>query len=119
MTDRETPLPEANVLKDLDKYAVVQLKKFLKERGVRSSGKKSELLDLARLYYNSTVLHVGSFKALPDRDGVIFSDPTLKWQDVRNPSDVHLPKVRDLQVQYYSFLTCRKCECDCPISRTI
>jgi hypothetical protein len=44
---------DVNCNDDLTKLTVAQLKAFLKARGVRQTGKKAELLQLAQLYFTT------------------------------------------------------------------
>jgi hypothetical protein len=72
---------------DLDKFTVIQLKQFLKDRGLRSSGRKSELLKLAKLYANSPVLR--GIEAESEED--IFASDELVWREVTSHSQIAIP----------------------------
>jgi hypothetical protein len=77
-------------LGDLEKLTVAELKVFLKERGVRSSGKKCQLLELAKLYYNSPVLRSNATELnTTERD--IFANDALVWEKLDSSSQVTLP----------------------------
>jgi hypothetical protein len=74
---------------------VVQLKQFLKARNVRSSGKKIELVKLAKLYYNSPVLRVSQGDS---RETDTLGDASLAWKEVTSHADVSIPAAFSIEV---------------------
>jgi hypothetical protein len=79
---------------DLGMLTVVQLKQFLKARNVRSSGKKIELVKLAKLYYSSPVLRVSEC----DRGTDTFWDTSLAWKEVTSHAEVTIPRPFSIEV---------------------
>jgi hypothetical protein len=77
------------------KLTVQQLKEFLKARGVRSSGKKCELVKLATLYAKSPVLRAK--ESQPGRSD-IFANSELVWQEVTHHSQVSVPSAFSIDV---------------------
>jgi hypothetical protein len=75
--DKDLGLPQ---VADLVKLTVPVLKQFLKVRGVRSSGKKSELVKLATLYYLTPILRTEPSA----NESSIFTSCSLVWEEVKH-----------------------------------
>jgi hypothetical protein len=80
---------------ELNKLTVAQLKQFLKARSVRTTGKKEDLLKLARLYFDTPVLQANdSDKTESD----IFANTSLVWQPVNSSSKIAIPSSFSIDV---------------------
>jgi hypothetical protein len=87
--DKDLGLPQ---VADLVKLTVPVLKQFLKVRGVRSSGKKSELVKLATLYYLTPILRTEPSA----NESSIFTSCSLVWEEVKHR--VHIPSSFSIEV---------------------
>jgi hypothetical protein len=79
---------------DLDMFNVIQLKQFLKSRGLRSSGRKNELLKLAKLYASSPVLRGIEEEIEED----IFASDQLVWREITSHSQISIPSSFSIDV---------------------
>jgi hypothetical protein len=70
-------------LSDLTKLTVAELKLFLKARNLRSTGRKADLLKLAKLYFNSPILRTESCPSASASD--IFTKNGLVWNAINLP----------------------------------
>jgi hypothetical protein len=77
------------LIEDLTKLSVVRLKAFLKERNIPANGTKSELLQLARLYYHRPVLRMDQEEYQRGKDG-LFDCPQLQWNVVTSDSRIQV-----------------------------
>jgi hypothetical protein len=73
---------------DFKKFTVVQLRAFLKDRNVRSSGNKPALIELAELYKWHPVVKQTETAT---RNGDLFKDEALQWSEIRADSQVSVP----------------------------
>jgi hypothetical protein len=111
MSGATTDTEKLREVGELNKLTVAQLKQFLKARSVRTTGKKEDLLKLARLYFDTPVLQSNdSDKTESD----IFLNTSLVWQPVNSPSAIAIPPSFSIDVvtSYLSTLpamlvTCR------------
>jgi hypothetical protein len=79
-------------IEDLINLSVVRLKAFLKERNIPANGTKSELLQLARLYYNRPVLRMDQELDQRGKDG-LFDCPELQWNVVTSDTRIQVCKI--------------------------
>jgi hypothetical protein len=80
-------------ISDLDKCTILELKAVLNARGVRLTGKKSELLRLAKLYFSNPVIGAAHIRdqGRPEQDNIV-ANADLRWDRVESHSKISVPR---------------------------
>ncbi len=91
---------------EIEQMTVIQLKEFLRLRGKRCSGRKSELLALAKLFKDDPVLPTATSSRSLKTPGTntIFAKGTLDWHDITSLKSGDVPENFNIEV-LTAFLT--------------
>jgi hypothetical protein len=92
-----------STIEELTMFTVAKLKAFLRERRIPVTGTKSELLQLARLYFNRPVLRVDNSDEdlhAKGKGGGPFGRSELQWSVITNDSKVPVCKFAMIKLSW-------------------